>query len=305
MSKLHNLFGLALLALAFLAPVSADAANRVWVGGTGNFSDTAHWSLTSGGAGGQTVPGSGDAVIVDNNAAGLNGGTLTVDQTVNVQSISLGTANGTINFGSNNVAVSSFVSFSGSGTRTINMGSGTWTLTTSGGGTIWDVTTTTSLVPTFQNAALVFTGATAAVRTFVGGAQTYGSLTVADNSSKNLFAISGANTFASVTIGSGTLLQVPQAATTTISGALAMNGTSSAQSGLITSNTANIATVSVGSASTITWAGIYGITRAGAGTLDATCSFDMGRNSSFTSLTFVGASCGGSGGGSHVIGSGT
>lgn len=35
-------------------------ANRYWVGGSGDWSDTAHWSSTSGGAGGASVPTSGD-----------------------------------------------------------------------------------------------------------------------------------------------------------------------------------------------------------------------------------------------------
>jgi hypothetical protein len=40
---------------------------RYWVGGSGNWdaSDTTHWSDSSGGAGGQSVPGSGDDVIFD------------------------------------------------------------------------------------------------------------------------------------------------------------------------------------------------------------------------------------------------
>jgi len=100
-------------------------ANRFWVGGTGSWSDTAHWATTSGGAGGQTVPVFSDVVTVDNHASGLNGGTLTVDQTVNVTSITAGSANGTINFGSNNVTTSASpgVSFGGSVTRNIDMGS--------------------------------------------------------------------------------------------------------------------------------------------------------------------------------------
>ena len=36
-------------------------ANRYWVGNGGNWSDTAHWSTTSGGSGGASVPTSTDA----------------------------------------------------------------------------------------------------------------------------------------------------------------------------------------------------------------------------------------------------
>jgi hypothetical protein len=53
-------------------------ANRFWVGGTGTWdaADTTHWAATSGGAGGQSVPGAGDAVTFDG-ASG--GGTVTVN----------------------------------------------------------------------------------------------------------------------------------------------------------------------------------------------------------------------------------
>jgi hypothetical protein len=44
-------------------------ADRYWVGGTGNWSDTAKWSTTSGGAGGASVPGSTDDVYFDANSS--------------------------------------------------------------------------------------------------------------------------------------------------------------------------------------------------------------------------------------------
>lgn len=41
-------------------------ANRYWVGGSGDWSDTAHWSTTSGGSGGSSVPTSADYVRFNN-----------------------------------------------------------------------------------------------------------------------------------------------------------------------------------------------------------------------------------------------
>jgi hypothetical protein len=38
-------------------------ASRYWVGGTGTWDQTAHWSATSGGAGGASVPTLSDDVI--------------------------------------------------------------------------------------------------------------------------------------------------------------------------------------------------------------------------------------------------
>lgn len=55
-------------------------ANRFWVGGTGNWSDTARWSATSGGASGASVPTSADDVFFDANSAGANY-TVTVNST--------------------------------------------------------------------------------------------------------------------------------------------------------------------------------------------------------------------------------
>jgi len=55
---------------------SAFAADRYWVGGDGNWSDAAHWSTSSGGAGGASVPGRNDTVYFDANSGG---GTCTVD----------------------------------------------------------------------------------------------------------------------------------------------------------------------------------------------------------------------------------
>lgn len=43
-------------------------ANRYWVGNLGSWNDTAHWSTTSGGAGGASAPGPDDDVIIDANS---------------------------------------------------------------------------------------------------------------------------------------------------------------------------------------------------------------------------------------------
>ncbi len=53
-------------------------ADRYWVGGTGNWSDTAHWSTTSGGASGATVPTAADNAIF-NAASNATAYAVTVD----------------------------------------------------------------------------------------------------------------------------------------------------------------------------------------------------------------------------------
>lgn len=56
-------------------------ANRYWVNGSGNWTSTARWSTTSGGASGASVPSSNDTVYIDNNSfIGTGGaGTITLD----------------------------------------------------------------------------------------------------------------------------------------------------------------------------------------------------------------------------------
>lgn len=260
-------------------------ATRFWVGGTGTWDSTSttNWAATSGGASGASAPIAGDNITFD----GASGGGV-VTPNSSIDSIAFGTLTagaftGTLAFNTNNPNMSfGIVLFSGSGARTINMGSGTWTITNNTG-TVFDCSTTTSLTPTFNNASIVFSG-NGNSRIFAGGAsQSYGSLTINNNSVSGTVTLNQASTYASITVGSGVTLVPAGSVTSTISGALSITGTSAAPSGLY-SSTAN-ATVSVGSASTITWAAIFGITKSGAGSITATNSFDLGRNSSFASIT--------------------
>ena len=53
-------------------------ADRFWILGTGSWSDTAHWSTSSGGSGGANVPTSSDDVFIDANSGFGGGGTITI-----------------------------------------------------------------------------------------------------------------------------------------------------------------------------------------------------------------------------------
>src|SRR5688572_23866799 len=61
----------ALLALLLVtcAPL-ASAADRYWVGGSGSWSDTAHWAASSGTSGGASLPDASTGVIFDGNSGG-------------------------------------------------------------------------------------------------------------------------------------------------------------------------------------------------------------------------------------------
>ncbi len=54
--------------------------NLYWIGGQGNWSDPSKWSLTSGGAPADMVPGPDDHVVLDQNSFGEQGQVLTLDQ---------------------------------------------------------------------------------------------------------------------------------------------------------------------------------------------------------------------------------
>lgn len=82
-------------------------ANRYWIGGSGDWNDTAHWSTTSGGAGGSAMPTSSDDVFFDNNSrvgtttinllttrsvaridsSGLSSGTITINSALGSHSV--------------------------------------------------------------------------------------------------------------------------------------------------------------------------------------------------------------------------
>src|SRR6185312_14968270 len=95
-AAMNRLFGLLLLALAFLASAApAEAANRFAVCSTTctwDNTSTAMWSTTSGGATGASAPTASDAVIID--AATCVGGTTctitTFAGTISVQNITWG-----------------------------------------------------------------------------------------------------------------------------------------------------------------------------------------------------------------------
>lgn len=86
-------------------------ANRYWVGGTGSWSNTAFWSDTSGGAGGFSVPATGDDVFFDA-ASSAGAYTVTLTATSYSRDLSIGApASGNLTFSGNyslNVSGTSF-----------------------------------------------------------------------------------------------------------------------------------------------------------------------------------------------------
>jgi len=294
---------------AFLATFGfvplANAATCFWVGGTGSWStaNAASWSSGTGGAGSTCaatggIPKQAADVATFDGASG--GGTVTVDSTLNgvtLTQITAGAFTGTLDFSANNPSMTLTASFSitGAGTRTINLGSGTFTLPATNANN-WDATTVTGL--TFNagtSTILIPNGANGNAATFVGGGLTYSTLSLGARASGSGVSISGNNTFATLLVAGPININLTGGATQTITNAIAWNGSSSALIAIFCSS-ATKGTLAVAVGSVTSWSALKNITFTGT-TVAATSSFDLGGN---TGVTITAPS--GGGGGGRIIG---
>jgi hypothetical protein len=265
-------------------------ASRFWVGGTGTWdgSDTTHWAATSGGAGGQSVPGSGDTVTLDGSSGG---GTVTVNTNFTIQTLTMGAFTGTLNFNTNNNSPT--INFggllaTGTGARTLDMGSGTWTFTQATG-TLMDFTTTTNLTFVGSNASVSIVNTAPSgrraliIKNFTFGAWTIGGTTAPAH--PVYFDHTGA-TLASLAISGAANLVLANGTTLTLSAAPTWNGSSLTTPVFVTNNFSAFsdaqATIAVSSgAPAVNFVALYGIVFSGS-TGTAASSVNLGRNSGIT-----------------------
>ena len=300
---MKKLFGLALLALAFLAPLPAEAAcsggTCFWIGGTGTIdgtSDNGHWATSSGGASCSCVPNNTtDNLTFDGSSStgtvtvSMPGGTLTAGQ------ITASNFNGTLDFATsnNNVVLSSATPFTSNSsvTRTLNMGSGTWTL--SSNTAVWNISTGTNLTLNAGSSTIAFTGSNAANRTFSGGGKTYNIVTVsAIGNGIGQFTVNQANTFATLTISAPNRVSLTNA-TQTVTTLTNVSGSSSQQ--VLFQGNLGFGNGVISSANnwTCTYCALAAMTFSGGGAFTATNSFDLGGNSGITITSPSGGSSGG------------
>jgi hypothetical protein len=100
--------------------------------------------------------------------------------------------NGTFNASNQNFTAANFSS-ANANTRTITMGSGTWTL--SGTGTVWDTSTITGLTLNQNTSTILLSNTTTTARTFAGGGKTFYNLTIGGTTGISTLTLTGANTF--------------------------------------------------------------------------------------------------------------
>lgn len=145
------------------------------------------WQIDGGTTGNYSVTSAGKVLRI----ISVFGGSMTLqdDLSAGIQ-VSLNT--GTIDANNKNVTTPSFTS-STSNTRTITMGSGTWTL--NGTGTVWNTATTTGLTINPNTSTIKITDASSSSRTFAGGGKTYNNLWYSTTTGLGQLVVTGANTF--------------------------------------------------------------------------------------------------------------
>lgn len=271
-------------------------AARFWVGGSGTWdaSDTTHWSTSTGGAGGASVPGASDTVIFDGSSGG---GTVTVNTnptlSTTVPALTMGAFTGTLDFATNNNNISlGGVSVTGTSARTLNMGSGTWTLT-GVTGTVWDAGSTSNFTFNCNTSTVLLSATATGTRSFSCGnnGKVFNHVTVT-NASRSVFLIDFANasgpTFNNLTLTNVLSVRFLGGSTHTINGTFTYSGDHTNQALLFTNGTA--ATVSVANSNSLDYVAVQNITKAGAGSISVTNGFDCGGN---TGISISGPSAGG------------
>lgn len=272
------------------------------------------FTATNGGGSATAAPTSIDVATFDGNSCAGNtiACTFNVGATINgtsntLQQIILGACTGTttgctINFASGNPSIiltsQNGISVTGTGTRVVNLGTGTFTVT-GVGGNLWDATTTTGMTLTAGSSTIVHAPSGVGNQSnFIGGGlTTYGTFTVSARTTGSETTITGANTFVNLNVSGAVKLNIPGALTTTVTGSIAITGTSS---GLVyispnATNPATLGTLALSGASGLsstTWAAFKQVTVTG-GTISGTAIFDLGAN---TSITPSAPAAGGSGG---------
>lgn len=250
-------------------------ASRFWVGGTGNWdaSTTTHWSATSGGAGGASVPTTSDAVTFNGSSGG---GTVTGTATMNMSTFTGDAFTGTFNTNGQTLNCTTF-SITGTATRTFTLGASAINCT------VWTATTTTGLTFNSNTSTITMSGS----GTFNGGGLTYATVIITGITN----TINGANTFTTLTrTGAANITSTFEfGANQTISGTLTINGNSTINRILVQSSTISTSRTLTAATVSVSYADFRDITGAGAGSWNLSAitgkSGDCGGNSGITFTT--------------------
>lgn len=192
---------------------------------------------------------------------------------------------GTFNGNTYDVTASLFTG-SGSTTRVLQLGNGTWTvgLLAVAGATVWTLATTTNLTFTKGTSNIVISSnSLAGARIFAGGGLTYNGLTIDANSAKGAISFTGANTFASWSVGAGNLIGLPSGTTTVVSSAPTLVGTATQPVSMQSTTIGTAATISCPSGTfSRTWGYLRDVTATGGASFSASNTLDAGNNTNWS-----------------------
>lgn len=300
----------ALVALAFVALTgTAEAASCFWIGGAGLWSttNTASWASATGGTTGTCAATGGvpkqaaDTAIFD---ASSGGGVVTVDSTLNgstLSTITMGAFTGTLDFSVNNPSMTlggngvTAFDITGAGTRTLKLGSGTFTCKSTGN-ICFSVATITGLTFTGGSATInLVDNGSAGTLQFANNVLGFGGNTLVFSPSiKGItFQLIQSDSFLTITANANSIVRINSGKTVTTTNAVTWVGTAANPISLVSDNFASgsvTAAFAVGASSTFAYTSIGSIAFTGAPT--ASNSFNMGNNSG---ITINGPTAGGGG----------
>jgi hypothetical protein len=295
---------IAALALAFLAPGTANAAACFWVGGTGSINDTTKWSNASGGSP-STCAAAGGWPNSTADTATLNassgGGTITRNVGWTVASITVDAFTGTFGNSTDSAAVQLDTwNNSGSGTRTVNLGTSIWTCGRAGiTACNWLQTGATNLTFNANSSTVAFAGSlngSYQILNLGSAGTTYNIVTFSPDQPTGRGSIlnTGTNTIGTLNIGSPNVITNTNTTwtVTTLNWTGGIPGFSS-WSFLYVSQVGQVWTIALTNASTCTYC-IFREMAVTGSTITGTSAIDLGRLSGF-SLTppSAGGGCGG------------
>lgn len=256
-------------------------AARFWILGTGDWDgvDTTHWSTSSGGTGGASAPGVSDDVTFDGSSGG---GTVTVTATVSVISISGGNHTGTLNTNGQTITCSNFLSYTGTGARTLTLGASAINLTGTAGLVLG---TSTNMVLNANTSTVTFSGVSAS-GTF-NASLTWNNIVYTGAGTSAVATCVCANFTKTGTANKTDILNLT--GNVTCSGTFTCNGNSSINRVIVQSSAIGTARTITAATVTVTNSDFRDITGAGAGSWDLSAitgnSGDCGGNSGITFTT--------------------
>lgn len=260
-------------------------ANRFWVGGAGDLdgSTTTHIAATSGGAGGASYPGTSDTLTFNGNSGG---GTVTITADHTLQSLSTSGWTGTLDNSANdrNMTVTTngvALNFAGSGTCTVNLGDGTWTISGVAAAAMLSCANT-NMTFNANGSTINFTGTGQAVRSIQFGSKTFNNISFSGAGNYE-FSDSGTPTISgTLTMGAGSNFFTATGANQISIATLASSATLSSPASIQSSTPGTTSTINGNGTFTVDNMAFKDITFSGGNTRTADDSFNLGNTSGIT-----------------------